>query len=252
MSTIDYSKHYYSARDKDSPVWHLLANRNFETIRPYLPANREAPILEIGPGNGLVISLLLKNEYKNALGLDIDKNLALDAQKYGIPIKYVPEDKVNDFLRKDENKYALIFFMHVLEHVSVEHQAEFISSVRFALAPGGKLVCEVPNADSPLAARWRYCDWTHKCLFSIESLRFILKIGGFQEVLTMKAKSAVITQRGLFIDTIVCIIKVAFNTFSESIQKIHLIAGIGLEGLKIPVSAAILGIGIKQDSQNEH
>jgi hypothetical protein len=48
-----------------------------------------------------------------------------------------------------------------------------------ALEPGGCLICQVPNASSGIASRWRYGDWTHHCSFSETSLDFVLYNAGF-------------------------------------------------------------------------
>ena len=48
--------------------------------------------------------------------------------------------------------------------------------------PDGKVILTVPNANSPLAARWRYIDFTHHCSFTEHSLNFVLGSAGFGDI----------------------------------------------------------------------
>ena len=51
-----------------------------------------------------------------------------------------------------------------------------------ALADGGRLICTVPNANSSLAPRWRYIDWTHTSSFTEHSLDLLLYSAGLREI----------------------------------------------------------------------
>ena len=67
----------------------------------------------------------------------------------------------------------------MLEHVPVAAQIELLRTIRGALRPGGRLILTVPNANSPLASRWRYIDFTHHVSFTEHSLSFVLRNASF-------------------------------------------------------------------------
>jgi hypothetical protein len=135
--------------------------------------------------------------------------------------------------------------MHVLEHISVDKQISFLAAVQKALKPNGVVVCEVPNADSPVAMHYRYSDWTHKCLFSVESLKFILSLAAFKNILVFGARPSVVSPRSYSVNIAMRVIKFCFAALSNTIQRIHLVAGFGINGLKLPVGFAIVGVGYK-------
>ena len=61
-------------------------------------------------------------------------------------------------------------------------QVNFVSAIHDALKQGGSLVCTVPNANSAMASRYRYGDYTHTCSFTEQSLDFLLFHGGFSAI----------------------------------------------------------------------
>ena len=76
----------------------------------------------------------------------------------------------------------MITLLDVLEHVLIARQVDMMRAIHYALAPGGRVVVQVPNANSPLAVRWRYIDFTHFSSFTEHSLRFVLRNARFDDI----------------------------------------------------------------------
>jgi SAM-dependent methyltransferase len=242
---FDYSVHYLKLSDPRHQVSMALARRSFATLAPHLAERKDLRILEIGPGNGLTLDVLRADGYNNVEGWEVDDTLARQAAEAGRPVIHVAVDGINARLLEQAEQWDVVFFMHVLEHVEVSGQLAFLRAVREALRPGGKVICEVPNADSPVAMHYRYSDWTHTCLFNIDSLDFVLSSAQYRDIQLSAALPSVVTPRGKLMDILLHAVKFVVEGLSQGIQKLHLVAGFGLEGLKLPTSFAIVGVGTK-------
>jgi 2-polyprenyl-3-methyl-5-hydroxy-6-metoxy-1,4-benzoquinol methylase len=135
--------------------------------RGWLPDQHSVPILDIGCGSGQLLYFLRDQGYEHALGIDLDRaqvevarGLGLDAICAGVA----------DFLNEDRKTYGAVFMLDILEHFTREELYPLLESVTARLAPGGRLVASVPNADSPVAGRAIYADITHEIAFTPTSL----------------------------------------------------------------------------------
>jgi hypothetical protein len=117
--------------------------------------------------------------------------------------------------------------------------------VKKALRIGGKMMCEVPNAHSPIASHCRYNDWTHKTLFTIESLEFVISLAKFESIVTSAALPAIVVPRSKFKNNIMKSLKFTLLAISHSLQRLHLVAELGVIGLTYPVCFAIMAAAEK-------
>lgn len=179
--SFDYSIHYRFWHDDSEEHAHQMANYLLSQLRPFLPAHLEAePALDVGCGMGFGMFALKKAGIKNVYGIDIDKSQIESAQKKGLHAELV-EDAAS-YLDANKARFGLILLQDVLEHIAVDKQLPVLKSIFNALQPGGRLIVQVPNANSVLAARWRYIDFTHYSSFTEHSLRFVLVNAGFHQV----------------------------------------------------------------------
>ncbi|MDW8468724.1 MAG: hypothetical protein RML56_06815 [Burkholderiales bacterium] len=56
-----------------------------------------------------------------------------------------------------------------MEHFSRDEAIRFLDLCRAALKPGGRLILQTPNADSPFGSSIRYGDITHEWAFNVKS-----------------------------------------------------------------------------------
>jgi len=151
--------------------------------RGWLPEDRSTPILDIGCGSGQFLYFLRARGYEQAVGLDLDRAQVKVARSLGLVASCAT---VKDFLADDGRTYGLVAMLDILEHFTREELFPLMETVAGRLAPGGRLIASVPNADSPHAARAIYADITHEIAFTPTSLSELffchgLKVMGFRD-----------------------------------------------------------------------
>ncbi|HEY4031015.1 MAG TPA: class I SAM-dependent methyltransferase [Caulobacteraceae bacterium] len=246
LTELDYSVYYDKIGGEGNPATHWIAKRYLRQMTRWLPSNKDASILEIGPGNGLTLTLLRKEGW-NVQGIEADKTLAGRLSKSGLNVHWVPVDDTISWLRARPEAYRLIYAHHVLEHVQVDLQVAFVRAIADALEQGGYFVCETPNALSAAANWFRYGDWTHTSIFTSASLEFLLAQGGLISRYVGSTLGGRMPSFGQPIKAFIeHIISDAALAFSRIIQRIHLVAELRTDGLRAPLSPALLAVGEKQ------
>lgn len=242
---IDYSR-VIAKFDPSSPLYDLkTTERYMRSLRPFLPTTSVDAILEIGPGNGLVLLALLREGF-NAHGIDSDGELVRMALGRGIPVEHVRPSQTLDYLKNRRDKYALVYCFHVLEHISKAEQVDFLRAITASLMPGGHVVIEVPNGASPIASWHMHKDWTHVGFLTVESLEFLLDAAGLEIVRVGGAEPLVRVPRSRLADGVLAGMQKIARGISHTIQRIHFAAELGLRaGLRVPVGWAIIGVGRK-------
>ena len=89
---------------------------------------------------------------------------------------------VLEFLRDRTAQYDLLIARDLFEHLTKEDTLEALTLCREALRPGGALLLQVPNGESPLAGRIIYGDFTHETAFTQSSIAQVLRAAGFESV----------------------------------------------------------------------
>ena len=150
-------------------------------LRGWLPANRGARILEVACGGGRLLHLLKSLGYSQLEGVDCSpEQVALSRQV--IDPARVFEADVLQFLEAHPASYDLILGLDLIEHLTKEEALRFLDACHGALQPGGRLVLQTPNGESPWAGHMRYGDFTHEVGFTPNSLSRLLMLTGFDQV----------------------------------------------------------------------
>lgn len=175
--TLDYSRFYARYHPEDPAHRNGLRLLHQRMLAPLLPADRHAPILDVGCGRGYALQDLAALGYTNLQGMDTDANQAAFARSQQLDV--IHAESTETFLATRPAHYAVILLMDVLEHVPRDKQPGFIQAVARSLRPGGRLVCTVPNAASAIASYWLHNDYTHHVSFTADSLSWLLDQCGF-------------------------------------------------------------------------
>jgi SAM-dependent methyltransferase len=179
----DYlTRHYSRLGDQERH----RAGRKRQLLRTYgrlLPADREARILEIGPGHGQFLELLRQDlGYRNAVAVDVSREVVEFCNGRMPGSASLVTDTAAQVRAQAGTLDAVIAF-HVLEHLPGGEPLAMVQAIAAALKPGGRLLVEVPNMANPLTGGYlRYADLTHVGGFAESSLRHLLEAGGLADV----------------------------------------------------------------------
>lgn len=173
MSDLDYNYHYSK--------WHDGSDRDYDQAVAYYKyfmrdiiseIPKEAKVLDYGCGTGTLVNYL-KQRFDDVVGIDASTSQIQVGQKKGLPLLRVGIDDFNDWCKTHQNTFDVIFLIDVLEHIPVSEQVNFLKSLSSVLKEDAVIFIKVPNANSPIAARWLYIDWTHTTSFTEHSLDFV-------------------------------------------------------------------------------
>jgi SAM-dependent methyltransferase len=153
-----------------------------DILEPVQPADKNARILEIGPGRGEALQYLMTTGgYHDIEAIDNSAEVIECCRRiHGVRATLVD---AGGFLRDRRDHYDLILVYHVLEHFSRDAIPPLLDAIRAALRPGGVVVVGVPNAAAPIIGPdQQHFDFTHQTAFSPWSLEQVLRMSGFDDV----------------------------------------------------------------------
>lgn len=183
--SVEYDQYLSQHLQRISPP--AAAQRNaafsFDHHGRHFPSDKEAAILEIGPGLGAMIGHLhTRCLYRNIKAVDVSPEVVQACNKV-LPGSTELTMNTAAFLQDRPGEFDLILMLHVLEHVPKDEVMPLLKVIRRALRANGKLVAEVPNIAHPVTGAYnRYHDFTHTIGFTDQSLGFVLRNSGFQDV----------------------------------------------------------------------
>jgi SAM-dependent methyltransferase len=156
---------------------HALAYRHY--LRGWLPESPQAAIVDIGCGRGLLLAFFQARGYKNVRGVDISPEQVELARRLAVEVQ---EGDAIGFLEACHGTFDLLTGIDILEHFHKPEVIRFLEGAYKALKPGGRLILQTLNAESPWGGMHRYGDFTHETGFTPNSLSRLLTFAGFAAV----------------------------------------------------------------------
>ena len=145
----------------------------------HLPTDKTGRIVDLGCGSGGLVWWLIQSGFKNTKGIDGSLEQVELAHSNGI--KNVEHGDVFEFL-ESERGCAALFARDLIEHFEKQSLFDFLEKCFSSLKPGGLIVLQVPNAESPYFGRVRYGDFTHELAFTTSSITQLLGAVGFEAI----------------------------------------------------------------------
>jgi 2-polyprenyl-3-methyl-5-hydroxy-6-metoxy-1,4-benzoquinol methylase len=137
--------------------------------------SRAATIVDLGAGNGRIISYLMNKGYKNISGCDLDYHKVNQGINSNLPI-YVRD--ALDYLNSIDNETVdVVLCVDFIEHIPKDLIHKYISAISSKLRNNGSLIMRMPNPDSPFFGRDFFNDPTHQWIYTIDSLKILLAQG---------------------------------------------------------------------------
>ena len=149
--------------------------------RFYLPFfEGHQKILDLGCGLGGFVGML-REEGKDASGVDSDSRVVQEGRKRGIPII---EGNILDYLRRtEEESLDAIFSAHLVEHLSYQQVLELIQLSYRALRPQGRLLLATPNPRALVSHLELYpLHFGHVSMYHPDLLAFFMTYSGFGDI----------------------------------------------------------------------
>jgi hypothetical protein len=109
----------------------------------------------------------------------------------------VQQADVAEYLAGRRDHYDALILRDVLEHFTRDEIVEVLETCRSAIRPGGLLIVQVPNAESPFFGRIRYGDFTHELAFSSSSVTQLFNVLGFEDPRVYPTDPAIAGARSL-------------------------------------------------------
>lgn len=122
-------------------------DRNY---RRYLPTDLQAPIIDIGCGDGDFVRYAHALGYRNITAVDID-TAALDPLGKLEGVRTVAQAADGVFVENLPNQYALIVVKQMIYYLTRREAPAFVAALRGKLADQGLLLVEIYNGSLPSA-----------------------------------------------------------------------------------------------------
>ncbi len=150
-------------------------------VRRFFPTEKSTPILDLGCGFGAALYVAKERGYVNVAGVDTSPEMVAAAARLGV--HEVVLGQIRSHLASlDAATVGVVLAFDVLEHLERGELFETLSEVSRVLAPGGRLIAQVPNAQAVFSGNIRYGDLTHELAFTPSSLNQLLRMHGFGPV----------------------------------------------------------------------
>jgi SAM-dependent methyltransferase len=163
----------------------------------YLPllaaVDRQAPLLELGCGDGAFLAYLGQRGFSRARGLDVAPEQIALARARGVDAEVAD---VFDFLPLARGGYAAIVAVDFVEHFRRAELLRMAPLLSEALRPGGRLLIQTANGAGLLPGQVMYGDLTHMTILTPESISQLLRPVGFESIQCFETGPVPIRLRG--------------------------------------------------------
>jgi len=175
----------YASNFQDAPeifdedtAWHWGRAQRYY-LRRWLPEDKSAKIVDLACGGGKLLYFFKRMGYTNISGVDISPDQVKLARQV---TPDVDEANVLDWLEAHPASFDIITGFDIVEHFHKDEVLRFLDACHSALKPGGGLILQTPNADSPWGMSSRHGDFTHEVGFNPNALSRLLSLTGFQQI----------------------------------------------------------------------
>jgi 2-polyprenyl-3-methyl-5-hydroxy-6-metoxy-1,4-benzoquinol methylase len=194
--------------------YYLLHEEYFKkNYLPYMPADKNALIVDVGCGIGAFLIFARNQGYKNVKGIDLSElNIEVCREK-GLTVE---KAEAISYLSKRTGEIDIIVFNEVIEHLEKQEVFDTLDVMKDALSNGGILMIKTPNMANPYTGPASLSiNITHQLCFTEISLRQVLHTVGFSDTAIVGTdiyvKNNIINLLARLVSKLVC-----FNLYMKS------------------------------------
>jgi 2-polyprenyl-3-methyl-5-hydroxy-6-metoxy-1,4-benzoquinol methylase len=173
-----YSRYVSSGQATVDASRSLVASR--QQILERLPPDRSARIVDIGCGNGALMTQIREAGYRHVMGVDTSAEQVVLAQKHGV--NGIVQADLLEWMDNTREPFDAVVAVDLLEHFDPCDVLGVLDRVWKVLVPGGRVIIRTPNAEGPFGSRYRYGDLTHGLAFTSQSMKQVLLATGFDGI----------------------------------------------------------------------
>lgn len=146
-------------------------------FKGWLPTDRSARWLDLGCGQGQLMSLALKNGFRDVLGVDLSGEMLATCEALGLNVRR--EDATQAVRHLSSGAYGVVSAFDFLEHLPCNDALALLREARRLLEPAGVMFIKVPNGSSRAVGDMFFSDLTHESLFTPSSITQLASLAGF-------------------------------------------------------------------------
>lgn len=227
-----YFTHQYSSVNRvDDAAYRDHGRVLRDLLVPYLPANRDAQIVDVACGTGYAVHALQTAGYTRVRGIDLSPEQVEIARGRGLPVEH---GDLFPYLEARPQSLDAVIALDILEHLDRDELLRFFDLCRESLRPGGRLIAKTANANSLLGPRFRYLDFTHEIIFTERSLRAAFLASGLHPIWIGGDRIKPFT--------LAAWIRLAFAATGRALWRVYLISELGREAVDIPLEFCLIGV----------
>src|SRR5205823_4679103 len=129
--------------------WHL---------KNWLPTDVRAPWLDLGCGQGQLMSLAIAAGFRSVLGIDLSSEMLAACRQLGFDVRQ--EDAVAFIASAPTASFGVVSAFDFLEHLSRDSALGLLREARRIVTPDGVVLIKVPNGASPYVGDIFFSDLT--------------------------------------------------------------------------------------------
>lgn len=173
---------YRSARGRDSDADAPTSGTDPRLRRyaQFLPADRDASIVDLGCGSGEFLRALSTLGYRSLAGVEMSAEQA-SAARSACPDANITLGDCREVLRQSIGRWDVVTMFDVLEHFDKAEVLPLLRDVHASLRAGGAILVQTPNGESPRGGGVIHGDFTHGFVLTAGSLGWLLSLAGFAE-----------------------------------------------------------------------
>ena len=169
VSSKGYASAMFTYSEKRKTVWGEICNY---LNRHYIP--KDSAVLELGSGYGDFIGQIKTRE---KVAIEVEDIHGERMQSYYPDVKMLFGSTMDLLPTLGRSQFDVVFASNYFEHFAIEDIQAQLREVTDVLKSGGKLVIIQPNFQ--LCPEKYFDDWTHKTVFSHETMLGFLEMNGF-------------------------------------------------------------------------